>query len=295
MSTHARAVVLGVGPETSGGGIRFAAVEAVRLNLPLHLVHVVHPVAQGPEFPLVVATDPSQGGRLLLAGVQEQAEDLVGGRVPIVTDMVVGRVVTSLVGAAQEAAMVVLEHREGGGGRLVTRSVASGVAARARVPVVSVPFSWVPRTGGDAPRLVVGIDNPEECADLFRAALAEARSREAELTVLHVWYHRVRYGPGQGMAEEDAWWQERMTARIETALGHLSDEAAGVPITIEIEQPRPADKLLAASRTHDLVILGRHDPFLPIGSHLGPIVRTVLRETASPVLLVAPTRRPAMD
>jgi len=37
------------------------------------------------------------------------------------------------------------------------------------------------------------------------------------------------------------------------------------------------------------VVVGRHDPLVPSGSHLGPVARTLLRAARCPVLLVAPS------
>ena len=60
---------------------------------------------------------------------------------------------------------------------------------------------------------------------------------------------------------------------------------------IEARHAYAADALIEASRETTLLVIGRHDPLVPIGSHLGPIARAVLREAECPVLLVDP--RPA--
>jgi hypothetical protein len=36
-------------------------------------------------------------------------------------------------------------------------------------------------------------------------------------------------------------------------------------------------------------VVARRDPLVPFGSHLGPIVRQVLREAECPVMVVEPT------
>ena len=51
---------------------------------------------------------------------------------------------------------------------------------------------------------------------------------------------------------------------------------------------RPADVLVAASESVRMVVVGRHDPVIPMGSHLGPVTRTVLNHAACPVLVVDP-------
>ena len=51
---------------------------------------------------------------------------------------------------------------------------------------------------------------------------------------------------------------------------------------------RAPDVLVDESERARLLVVGRHDPVLPLGSHLGPITRTVLDHAACPVLVVDP-------
>ena len=37
-----------------------------------------------------------------------------------------------------------------------------------------------------------------------------------------------------------------------------------------------------------MLVVGRHDPVVPLGSHLGPVTRTVLNHAACPVLVIDP-------
>jgi len=71
----------------------------------------------------------------------------------------------------------------------------------------------------------------------------------------------------------------------------LRADFGDVPVSIETQHGRPADSLVVASRTSVLVVVGRHDPLVPMGSHLGPVARTVLRAAECPVLLVAPSEK----
>ena len=79
-------------------------------------------------------------------------------------------------------------------------------------------------------------------------------------------------------------------------LDSLGDEAADVPLELDARHTDATDALVEASRTSHLLVLGRHDPAIPIGSHLGPVARAVLRDAACPVLLADPrpgTHRPS--
>ena len=145
----------------------------------------------------------------------------------------------------------------------MTRSVSSSVAVRARVLVVSVPSHWSPtRSHGGSPLVTVGVDVPERAEQVLRAAAAEAKSRGAVLRVLHTWSLPSAYDDIIFSRTESQEWADRATAEIQIAI--------------------------EAGRETELLVIGRHDQLLPVGSHLGPIARAVLREADSPVLLVGP-------
>lgn len=297
MSEQDQPVVLAVGQEPVGAALVFAADEATRTGTRLHLVHVLHELTQGPTTTQIVEADLVLAGRSLLTTIVDMADDLVVGRVPVTTELRSGRIVPTLVHLTTEARMVVLQHRDlSATRRLVTRSVASGVAARSRVPVATVPAGWVPRAPGAEARVVVGVDEPAQSREVLRAAAAEARLRRATLTVLHTWSLEQPYGFVVITPEEDERLQRRATREIQVELTALADELHGVPVNIEARHAHAADALVAAGRESDLLVVGRHDPRLPLGSHLGPVVRAVLRDAESPVLLVdpRPVREPGL-
>lgn len=286
---NTKPVVVAVGHDPIDVALAFAAGEAVRAGCGLHLVHAVHLLAQGPEMALVSEIDIERVGRLALDAALERAHDLVED-VPVTAELRAGRVVPTIVDMAEDARMIVLERRDlSTMMRVVTRSVSSGVAAHARVPVVSVPSHWSSaRTHGNFPTVTVGVDIPEQAEQVLRAAGAEAKSRGAVLRVLHTWNFPSAYDDIILNRTESQQWADRATAEIQTAIDALGDDVAGVAVQIEIRHARSADALIEASRETELLVIGRHDPLLPIGSHLGPIARAVLREADSPVLLVDP-------
>jgi nucleotide-binding universal stress UspA family protein len=282
-------VVVAVGHDPIDAALAFAAGEAARAGCGLHLVHAVHLLAQGPEMALVAETDLERAGREGLTAALERARDLVDGA-PVTTEMRVGSIVPAIVDMGKDARMIVLERRDlSTMMRVVTRSVSSGVAARARVPVVSVPTHWSPGTArGDFSTVTVGVDIPERSVQVLRAAAAEAKSRGAVLRVLHTWSFPSAYDDIILTRTESQEWAERAAAEIQAVIDALGDDVAGVPVQIEARHAYPADSLIEASRETELLVIGRHDPLLPIGSHLGPIARAVLREAECPVLLVDP-------
>jgi nucleotide-binding universal stress UspA family protein len=147
------------------------------------------------------------------------------------------------------------------------------------------------RTRGDFPTVTVGLDVPERAEQVLRAAAVEAKARGAVLYVLHTWTFPVVHDDVILTRTESEEWNAHETAEIQSAIDTLDDDFAGVPVQIAVRHGHAADALIEASRETDLLVIGRHDPLVPIGSHLGPIARAVLREAECPVLLADP--RPA--
>lgn len=283
-------VVVAVGHDPIDAALVFAADEAERVGCGVHLIHVVHLLAQGPEMPLVAETDLEAAGRRTLNEALGRARDLVPQGVPVTSELSLGGVVPTLTDTAAAARMIVLERRDlSRVQRIVTRSVSSGVAARARVPVVSVPSLWtLGRSAGDPRVVTVGVDVPERSEEVLRAGFAEARSRGAVLRILHMWRLGVAYDDIVLSVREAEQWADRPTAAIRTAIEALGDDATGVPVRIEVRRGYAADALVEAAEMSELLVIGRHDPLVPIGSHLGPIARAALREAECPVMLAAP-------
>ena len=283
-------VVIALSGDHMDSAIKFAVAEAVRAGCGLHLVHVVPMLASGPASTLVPESDPARAGRLALTAGLKRVRALVGDDVPITGEQVLGDgIVRGIVSVTGDARLVVLEHRDlSAVKRVVTRSIASGVAAHSRVPVVSVPAGWQERETGSAGTVTVGVDAPDRSEPVLRAAAEAALARGAELHVIHTWHIPNAYDEIVMTPTEQEQWAARATAEIQAVLDRLGDELAAVPVRIDPRHGYPADALVHASPTSDLLVLGRHDALLPVGSHLGPVVRAVLREASCPVLLVNP-------
>lgn len=295
LERNPRPVVVAVGHDPMDAALGYAASEAARAGCGLHLVHVVHPVALGPETVLMDSVDFERLGQLALEGALERARDLVPATTPVTSELVWGGVVASIVDSGATARLIVLQRRPlSRVMRVVTRSVSSGVAARSRVSVVSVPARWSPvRSSGMVPTVTVGVDVPERSEHLLRVAAQAAMGRGASLRVLHTWSFPGAYEDFVISRTEDGEWATRATAEIQATLDRMGDDLVGVRVTIEARHAYPSDALIEAGRTSDLLVVGRHDPLIPIGSHLGPVARAVLREATCPVLLADPlgTRR----
>lgn len=288
--TNPHPIVVAVGGDVGEAALAFAAEEAVRAGCGVHLLHVAPAFVHDAESILVTSDEVQEMGRRALNQSLEHARKVLSPQTPLTSDLAVGLVVGSLCEATREARMVVVQHRDlSRARRLVSRSVTNGLGAHARVPIVSVPSTWSPRRApGQEARVTVGVDVPVRSERVLRAAVAAARSRGATLHALHAWrlagiYEGVVVARTQ--AEE---WAEQASADVRAALEEIGAEAAGVPFTVETHHGSPAEALVGASGGSDLLVVGRHDPLVPMGSHLGPVARGVLHEARCPVLLVDP-------
>ena len=283
-------VVVGVGHEPIDAALAYAVQEAARAGCGLHLVHAVHVVPSGPEMVLVDITDVERIGRQTLDEANERATDLAPEGMRITGALVLGAVVQTIVDEALDARMIVLQHRDlSRMMRAVTRSVSSGVAAHAKVPVVSVPSYWTADREAQSEHTVsVGVDIPDRSEEILHAAADAARTRGASLHVLHTWSFPSAYDDIIMSRVEHDEWGARAQAEIQQVLDGLGDAMTGVAVTIEARHAQPADALIEASKDSELLVVGRHDPLVPFGSHLGPIARAVLREAECPVLLANP-------
>ncbi|HEY0948648.1 universal stress protein, partial [Nocardioides sp.] len=159
------------------------------------------------------------------------------------------------------------------------------VVALADVPVVAVPAGW----REDRPGLVIaGADDGGGAPAVVAAALAEARARGCGVRVLNAWHYRDPYDDlvfDEPAAEAHSDERGRMLA---DRLAGVLAEAEGVPVELQIVHDRAADALIHACERASLLVVGRHRHTIPLGPHLGSVVRAVLRHATCPVLVVDP-------
>jgi len=286
------AIVVGIAPEgrVSDGTIAFVIDTAASLQVGVHLVHVVPTVVGGPTgawevgaaFEQLVAQGRAGLGRAL-ARFRERADSAV----PVEASLLRGGVVATLVERSRTAQLVVLEHRH------VTRweaftsgSVTAGVAGRAQAPVVSVPAGWHPRLR-DLP-VTVAVEDATRAASEIWTALGVAAAGDRPVRLLRVAYLPQAY---QEML--------RREVDVEDLLGSAREElerdarlpdivVERVPCTFEVRWGKPAEVLVEVSAASSLLVMARRDPRMPFGSHLGPVVRQVLRDADCPVMVVEP-------
>lgn len=287
------AIVVGIAPEgrVSDGTIAFVIDTARRLDMGVQLVHVVPVVVGGPtgtwEVGITVERLVAEGRAGLdqaLARFREHSD----GKVPVDAALVRGGVIAQLVERSRNAQLVVLEHRHLGRlARINDGWVTSGVAARAHAPVVAVPAGWRPPSG--CLPVTVGVEDAKRAQAEVWTALGFAVATDVPLRILRIAYLAQAYQEllRRAVDQEDF----LVIAREELCddVDLPSDVRERVPCTFEARWGKPAEVLVEASRASSVVVVARRDPALPFGSHLGPVVRQLLREAEGPVMVVEPT------
>lgn len=286
-SKNPHPVVVAIGTDgDNDGAVTYAVQEAERAGCGVHLVHAVHAVPTGPAQLVRGYEEIRALGMNALDAAVGRAAERVAGRVPLTSQLLYGPIVQSVVTSGADARLIVLQRRDVSLlARLVTAPVLSAVASRAHVPVVSVPAGWKSR-GRNV--VTVGVDEPGGGHSVLREGLRAAQERGAELRIVHAWWLGNGYDDivvGQAGHDE---WSIRARHEIEAMVEELRGEYPDVPVTIEVRHQGAAMALVEVSHRSDLIVVGRHDPLIPFGSHLGPVARGVLRASACPVLVVDP-------
>lgn len=274
-------VLVGVGDEeTPDAALQYAAGLTSSAGGIIRLVHAV-PTRFGTAAQNHLLVDFSAielVGEQLVASAAERVAFLRLPGVTVETATCTGHAERELIRESASVDLVVLQHRLlSRMRRLVTGSVAVGVARSCPVPVVSVPEFWVPWPGR-SPRVVVGLDGVTGQRRLLEHAFERAVRDGATLEVLHAWHVPLSYDVGISSSISIPPWEEGLTQQLDAEVAAVADAFPGVAVTIRVVRQRPADALFESSRTGNLIVLGRHRH-----NHLGWVARTALRESLCPV------------
>ena len=264
--------------------LRYAVSEGTRRDRPVHLLHVLRAPVSGAESTPEGAT--RERARARLEELVGTAESLADHRVPVTGEVVDGSsVVDELVRHSTGAALLVLQRSASSKvHRVVDTSVVHGVAAGARVPVVSVPEGWQPPASGPG-RVLAAVKDPAQATELLRLAFEEARARRAGLVVLHVWWLTNDFDVVvvDGALRDD--WSAQSRQEIVRVIEPLVREFFNVEVDVMVRHTVPVEGVLAAAHDADVLIVGRRHHLLPLGSHLGPVARAALSRAGCPVIL----------
>jgi nucleotide-binding universal stress UspA family protein len=137
-------------------------------------------------------------------------------------------------------------------------------------------------------KIVVGIDGSPAAAAALEWAVAEARLRDAQLLVVHVWgipvlAYASPYGAGVTGEVVEA---ERKAAAdaLDAALEHVDRE--GLDLRSELVEGAPAQSLLDAAERADLLVVGSRGHGGFAGLLLGSVSQQCAQHAQCPVVIV---------
>ncbi|MFE1230922.1 universal stress protein [Streptomyces sp. NPDC059442] len=275
------------GTEESFAAARWAAREAVLREVALHVLHVDEwPAA--PELPdSYVHAVAERADKLLQKAVNQAQEDHPG--LEVVAERVAGRTADVLTAAANEADLTVLDSRRlGGVSGFVVGSVSLAVVGSARHPVVLLRADRAAgRPMAARGGIVVGVDVYRPCEALLAFSFGEAARRGVPLRFLHSWTLPASYGYAAIMdppAGEEL--GERMMDNLDELVDPWRKRYRGVEVTAKAVVGSAAYQLVEASRTADLVVIGRRSRRMPLVPHLGHVAHAVIHHSPAPVAVV---------
>jgi nucleotide-binding universal stress UspA family protein len=298
-------IVVGIGPAgRHRAALEYAAAEAERRGCGIHLVLVVHPRWPGPDGMIelqLVGEDLVRVDTAMLMECEQWLVDRSDGGIRVTTEVLHGSPAAALVGAARNAGLIVLQHhRMSREHHLPTMSITNAVASRAGVPVVAVPDEWREDEAGELP-VVGAVVDAVASRTVATHALESAIRSGAALRLTRAWSYATDLEVDDPIFATSipADWEKELTERLTQGFADLVSTRPEVECDIEVVHGQPAYVLVEVSRGSRLVVIGRHRPALPFGSHLGPITRAVLTHAHCPVMIVdtrendEPVRGPA--
>jgi nucleotide-binding universal stress UspA family protein len=201
----------------------------------------------------------------------------------------------ALVAASEGAELLVVGSRgHGGFGGLLIGSVSMACAMHAHCPVLVVHAAAALTDAQEArsgARVVVGVGHGLGSVQLLRAAGLAADELDAELLAVTAWQYPGKQPDGRPELRGEA----RATAerRLEEAVSAAFLEGRPPKLRTEVHEGSPAAVLVHASRTADLVVVGRigHSPWA--GVMLGSVSLPVAEHAECSVLVIPGVREPA--
>ena len=277
--------------EECDAALEYAFAQARSRECAIHLAMALRPIWVGPtdvaDLRVVDGTWRKYGTDFLIE-CERKVHKLSDGTVSVSTEIIHDAVVPALVAESKNAGLVVMQHhRMHHKHHLPTLSVTNGVATRAHAPVVAVPDDW--HEANQHPEVIaVGVEDAVSSHKVVRAAFEEAQRIGAEVHLVRAWFFSRafdievfagEYGRVQDAAVKD---------EVLRAFTPIASEFPDVQYRAVAIHGQTADALVAKSELARLLVVGRHDPVPPLGSHLGPVTRTVLNHSACPVLVIDP-------
>ncbi|MGW7406554.1 universal stress protein [Streptomyces sp. NPDC054833] len=266
-------LVVGIdGSEASLEAVDWAAAEAARHKVPLHLVHAAAPHHEAPDLVAAASERARKGAPTVRLSSEVLHEDAA----------------SVLVSKGRNAFALVLGSRGLGDlAGLLLGSVSLAVAARADCPVIVV-------RGGAEYRdtrfgsVVVGVEDGEGSGTAVQFAFREALVRRCRLVAVHAW--SAPFGaareppPPSGYALEAH--RRPPTQVLEDALRGPAEQYPNAPVSRRVVEGAAREALLEAASGADLLVVGARRRHGHLGLQLGLTSHAVLHHAPCPIVVV---------
>jgi len=287
-----RDVIVGTdGTASSKAAVRWAAREADRRHLPLHIVHAFD--WDWGEARYDIGGQYLDFTRRVAAAVTATAFDQareVAPNVKIEMSTPFGHAAAKLLTFTDDAELMVLGNRgRGGFASLLLGSVSQRVAVQARCPVVIV------RGRGDVTDgpIAVGVDDSPAADHVLETAFEAATSRDSALVIIRTYLPSIplwlRNVPATDVDTPDQDDEER--ARLDELVAPWRSKYPDVAVGTVLSHDSAAAVLAGASHGAQFVIVGSHHHGAVASAMLGSTGMQLLHHADCPVYIARPLPR----
>ncbi|MBB5157512.1 universal stress protein [Saccharopolyspora phatthalungensis] len=270
MTRTKQSVVVGVdGSESSLQAALWAAAEADRLSVPLHLI--------------VINNDPSRDpyAKKVVADFSNRCRHAAGG-IEITEEVVYGHPAEELVHRSASARLVVVGSRGQGAFReTLLGSTSAAVATHASSPVVVVPGGGTATSGP----VVAGVDDSPGCRPALQYAFDAAKHRHSELVAVQALPNAYFIpGPYEHPDRDELLdlAQRGLAEQVSTFTGDYPE----VAVRQVVSNIAPVQALLEAAQHAQLLVVGHRGRGGFAGLLVGSVARGVLHHAPCPVAVV---------
>ncbi|MCB5163880.1 universal stress protein [Streptomyces bambusae] len=277
------------GSAESRAAARWAANEAVRRGLGVHLVHAW--LWQPLDVPIVQNRDTeAQRAEDVL---REAADELTALHpdLTVTSEVVPDATLPALLHAAERAELLALGTK-GYGAVLgfLLGSYGQQVIAEATRPVVSVRAAAGQEAGNESGPVVVGQQGgAEDSHDVLGFAFAAASARGVGVRAVRAWSLPPLYAYSPGslyLADQAGGLEPFEKAALHEALEPWIAKYPDVPVEEHVEMGTGGQVLLSTASDAGLVVVGRRARKSAIGTRIGSVAHAVLHHAPCPVAVV---------
>ena len=141
-------------------------------------------------------------------------------------------------------------------------------------------------------RIVVGVDGSDNARRALEWAIAEAKIRRAQLTVVSAWQipSVVLASPVAMAAYDEEVWRDAATEAVDAALQSVAEDDLPAGLERRVIEGPPAKVLVDAGKDADMIVVGSRGRGGFAGLLLGSVSQQVAQHASCPVVIVPQER-----